>query len=484
MNEEIISISKELIRDIQYIVFKIETLYYADIQKKYEDNPDDSNEKRLQKQETYFDLMFEKYITTKEILEKGMMMKELMKNVQNKFDIFINHWKANKTSFGHKLNLILDQIEETEKNVKGKIFTDHNNIMINENLLDERKDWNITKEERKEHEREENIRMKIHSEEIEKRLKVTNEILSENELLMIEKETKRCFSTVLFNSDRDNWSSSKNNFFSKIQNQSNLFFLVETTEQKKFGCFISTKIGYKGQFLPDKNAFIFKFENDKLIKFPIKDFSNAIKISEKSNDDYLFVIGHAISLFEEHGDIVIKKSERKDKCSCYQSSFNYNGKQNALIDKYDYFEVKKFVVVNTIQLDLMSNNIDKKVENQIQLDIQKEKETQQNQQLRFDSLKTENYLKEIDLLTFEQWTSMEIESILYESKTQNWDLTHLLNNFIIGKKRLLFLFENEKREKFGYFLNTKVTNKFNQKIETDERSFHFNLKSNGRYLIQ
>ena len=58
--------------------------------------------------------------------------------------------------------------------------------------------------------------------------------------------------------------------------------------------------------------------------------------------------------------------------------------------------------------------------------------------------------------------------------------TSVFNERIIGKKQLVFLIEDEDGEKFGYYLNTEVIEKYRDWIETDNKSFEFNLQSNGR----
>ena len=45
---------------------------------------------------------------------------------------------------------------------------------------------------------------------------------------------------------------------------------------------------------------------------------------------------------------------------------------------------------------------------------------------------------------------------------------------------MLFLIEDEDGEKFGYYLNTEVVEKYKEWKETDNKSFEFNLQSNGR----
>ena len=97
----------------------------------------------------------------------------------------------------------------------------------------------------------------------------------------------------------------------------------------------------QGSYLVDPNAFIFKLENNSIEKYPINDKRNAIKIS-KDKDEDLFIIGR--------NDIVIKKSENKNESTCNQTSFNYNGLENALIGKKGTFEVKSICVIRTMNL--------------------------------------------------------------------------------------------------------------------------------------
>ena len=86
----------------------------------------------------------------------------------------------------------------------------------------------------------------------------------------------------------------------------------------------------------------------------------------------------------------------------------------------------------------------------------------------------------------EEWTSLKCSDIVFDSNVDNWsEDTSEFNEKIIGKKQLAFLIETEDGEKFGYYLNTEIIEKYWQKygdprIETDNNSFEFNLESNGR----
>ena len=86
--------------------------------------------------------------------------------------------------------------------------------------------------------------------------------------------------------------------------------------------------------------------------------------------------------------------------------------------------------------------------------------------------------------TLEKWTSLTIDSILFDTKTDDWsDYTCQLNERIFGKKQLLFLLESKKGDLFGYYFNPTIEMLYNQEIYADEKTFHFSLFSNGRIAI-
>ena len=55
---------------------------------------------------------------------------------------------------------------------------------------------------------------------------------------------------------------------------------------------------------------------------------------------------------------------------------------------------------------------------------------------------------------------------------------------MIGKKQLVFLIEDIDGEIFGYYLNTQIVEKYEENIETDAKSFLFNLQSKNNRLPQ
>ena len=86
-----------------------------------------------------------------------------------------------------------------------------------------------------------------------------------------------------------------------------------------------------------------------------------------------------------------------------------------------------------------------------------------------------------NLKQLEQWTGLKHNKILFDSDSHLWtkDISYF-DNVIIGKRQLVFLIEAEDGEKFGYYLNTEIIETYDKTIQTDKKSFQFNLQSNGR----
>ena len=86
----------------------------------------------------------------------------------------------------------------------------------------------------------------------------------------------------------------------------------------------------------------------------------------------------------------------------------------------------------------------------------------------------------------EEWTGLTCGEIIFHSEIDNWSQNiSIFNDKINGKKQLVFLIEDEDGELFGYYLNTEIIDKQNERgwyedQITDNKSFSFNLYSNGR----
>ena len=83
----------------------------------------------------------------------------------------------------------------------------------------------------------------------------------------------------------------------------------------------------------------------------------------------------------------------------------------------------------------------------------------------------------------EQWSRLKCSEIIFDSNIDDWSKdTSVFNERIIGKKQLLFLIKNEDGEIFGYYSNAEISGQTGSLIATDNKSFHFNLKSENKRL--
>ena len=86
-----------------------------------------------------------------------------------------------------------------------------------------------------------------------------------------------------------------------------------------------------------------------------------------------------------------------------------------------------------------------------------------------------------EMKQLEDWTELKCGDILFDSNVDDWAMrTSVFDSKIKGKKQLIFLIEDENDEKFGYYLNTEIVEKYVSYMNTDDKSFLFNLQSNGR----
>ena len=91
-------------------------------------------------------------------------------------------------------------------------------------------------------------------------------------------------------------------------------------------------------------------------------------------------------------------------------------------------------------------------------------------------------LNEKEKKQLEQWTELKCNDVVFDSEIDNWEEgKSVFNEKIQKKSHILFLIENEKNEMFGYYLNSKITDKYSIYPErADSKSFQFILRSNGR----
>ena len=92
------------------------------------------------------------------------------------------------------------------------------------------------------------------------------------------------------------------------------------------------------------------------------------------------------------------------------------------------------------------------------------------------------YLSDKQKHLLEEWTSLKCFEIIFNSDIDDWSqYTSEFNRKIKEKKELVFLIESEDGQKFGYFCNkTIVFERVDESLYGDNKTFVFNLESNGR----
>ena len=380
-----------------------------------------SNTKEQENDEIKYNTLKEKQQKAISVLECEETIKQMIEEYQCRTEIYFMECQEQKKQIEIDLQQI-EKIENSEISDKSKKHKYHHKSTK-------------TKTEK---ERIKKEKKQLSERLFAKRMENVKEYLSQEELKSLENDSGKYIGKVLFDSTKDDWNIESSIFFESLEFENMFVIVIQTTEGSKFGCWISKMINQRGKYISDPNSFLFKFNNDQIEKyFPI-DKLNVLKIG-CSRDDELFCIGK--------GDVVIKKYHQKDKCSCKQTSFHYEKKQNALIGRKGTFEIEKFIVYKMISKNERTYNL------------------------------TYNLLK-----ILEEWTSKTFEITIFDTEIDDWKDPVVLNQTLIGKKHLLFLIEDDRGEKFCYYLDSKVRNLVDQQVETNEKSFHFNVKSNGRLL--
>ena len=87
-----------------------------------------------------------------------------------------------------------------------------------------------------------------------------------------------------------------------------------------------------------------------------------------------------------------------------------------------------------------------------------------------------------EMVQLEQWTNKKCGEIIFDSNQHDWNQnTSVFNDKIENKYNLLFVVEDEQNNKFGCYLSTIIVpNTYDTWISTDNNTFLFSLKSNGR----
>ena len=437
--EEIEFISNETISIVQSIMNMMKQIFFVEekIRKvkeiNYEGIEDEDIKQQLSKIETYYDIVLEVECRCDQLLSE-----------RNKI---YNHLEE----YQRIVNNCFVYADNKQKEIHVKTQRAFEKIKSLEKILKEKNEDDEIKNEKDEDQNNRNEEFeRINNNEKNKNNKVTADILSIEEQTMISQTIGRECDHILFDTNKNQWNLKESELHSQITHKSNVLFVIETSTKKKIGCYINSTITEVGKYIEDKNAFIFKFDCNQIYKYPIIDYKNAIYIGN-NDDKNLFIVGYNWGLFSKSGDIVIRKEELKDKCICEQTSFQYN-KPHSLIGKQGNFSINRIVA---IQMKLSKEDYLKKV------------------QLYGISLNQINIL--------ENWTQKKVGDIIFDTVSDDWeDSTSILNNRIEGKRQLIFLVEDKKCQKFGYYHPTDIHLIHQEWLTPDETAFMFNLESNGR----
>ena len=91
------------------------------------------------------------------------------------------------------------------------------------------------------------------------------------------------------------------------------------------------------------------------------------------------------------------------------------------------------------------------------------------------------YLRYKDVDQLEKWTQKKCGEIIFDSDVDNWEKdTSVLNERLDGRNQVVFIIEDDRGEKFGYYLNCEISDNYVDWSCSDDKSFLFNLESNGR----
>ena len=127
MNKEIEEISNKLITEINQFSQVVEN--YKSVEKKvnegtYLENSTESIEKRLKKQEGYYDRLYELYERNKQIVECENRVKKMLEEYMKMVNVLIDECKNKNETIGNQMNELLEEMKVKEKEIKREKYDD------------------------------------------------------------------------------------------------------------------------------------------------------------------------------------------------------------------------------------------------------------------------------------------------------------------------------------------------------------------------
>ena len=175
------------------------------------------------------------------------------------------------------------------------------------------------------------------------------EVLTKEEIQQIEEWSEKEVGEILFESDKDEWTTNKV-LNEHLIGREKIIIVIEDMNGNKFGGYINSKIEKTGttweQGIQDDKAFLYSLRSggrmNKRLKYPIKESEKAFMINNEEEMKWLFIFGTG-------SDIVIYKEPYKTLSQCVQSTtYDYQNIQYALRGNCFTFTPKKFSIIQMI----------------------------------------------------------------------------------------------------------------------------------------
>ena len=416
-------------------------------------NEDESDEMLLKNGETYFDCFYETLSRNNRLIESQEKVEKAIDTFKSISQTFYSNCLYEQKRLQKMNNELIDKLIQIQYRLKTKQNEQHSesNSETERNWKEMKKlDYDsfkiVSNEMKLENERKNN-------DEENERFSNVKEYLSKDEMRTIEDWTKLSVSHIVF----DSTDLNNNHFEFSIMNRKNLLFIITIENDEMFGFYLKHPITEMNKTIYDKNCFVFKLrqmqqnKNDIIQHFEkidLQDDNNAITFS---NQKETITIGN--------NSIVIMKENEKEK-SFYNNDFMK--KDNHNVEK-TFFEIKHIIVIQMIQSEEIENI------NEIK---------DKNNDNTFSHHKTE----------LEQLLNMKIESLLFDSQKDDWNInTSTFDSNIINKKQLAFLIQDTNENIFGCYIDALIDSHvylvdkdWKGKMIHDPKSCVFSLYSNER----
>ena len=171
-------------------------------------------------------------------------------------------------------------------------------------------------------------------------------ILDIDEKKQLEEWTNKKCGDVVFDSTKDNWSENTSVFHLKVKNKSNLIFIVEDTNDNKFGYYFNGTINKLNNYMKSTGCFTFSLKSNERL-------NRMHKFEEKKIFGGFCVYGKSCpSLFNSHGGFGIRTENDKEGSWCVENEeyYDYHGLTNVYLSNSHsrssvYFTPKRITVI-------------------------------------------------------------------------------------------------------------------------------------------